>query len=54
MIYLTLHDISIFLVNLTWGEAPGAPPYKKASKGHFWGQINQWPKQYTKVDIYSQ
>ena len=38
---LTLHDISFFLVDLTWDGAPGAPPYKKASKRHFWGQINQ-------------
>ena len=38
---LTLHDIIFFLVDLTWGRAPGAPPYKKASKVHFWGQINQ-------------
>ena len=40
-VYLTLHDISFYLVDLTWGRAPGAPPYEKASKGHFWGQINQ-------------
>ena len=47
--FFLLEDINptwhkLFLVDLTWGGAPGAPPYKKASKGPFWGQINQWPK----------